>query len=112
VGAPDFARPAAPDETIEKRIASPAAVRDRGKGRVLARHAEAGMPHHDHEEPRLALCEAQIHDRLDTLSLRRGPLCARRVGDIHRHNSSANPPLRPPPLPPPDRPEIRTPHPP
>ena len=61
-----------------------AAVRNPGESCILPRNADAAMAHHQHEEPRLALGEAAVDDRLDAFLLR------------HRQSSSARPPLRPP----------------
>jgi hypothetical protein len=69
-------------ELLEKRIASLAAVRDAGEACVLARDAHAGVPHHEHEEARLALGEAESDDRLDPFV------------ESQYQNSSATPPWR------------------
>jgi hypothetical protein len=92
VHAADIVRVSESDEPIKKRVASPRTVRDATEARVLPRDAHAGVSHHEHEEARLALGEAEIDNRLDAVLVR------------HRHNSSANPPLRPPLRPPPLRP--------
>ena len=55
----------APGEFVEERVAPIAAVGDASEGGVLPLHAETGVPHDQHEEPRLALREAVIGDSLN-----------------------------------------------
>jgi hypothetical protein len=71
------------DELVEEHIAF-RPVRDAGKARVLARHAHAGVAHHEHQEPRLALRETEVDNGLDAF-----------LGRQYQ-NSSARPPVRPP----------------
>ena len=82
------------DELLEKRVAFLAAVGDAGEGGILAFDAQTRVPHHEHEEPGLALGEAVVGEGLHAF-----------VGR-HRQNSSARPPWRPPP---PRRPPLRPP---
>jgi hypothetical protein len=43
------------DEAVEQRVHS-APIGGAGEGRVLARHTDPGMPHHQDQEACLALC--------------------------------------------------------
>ena len=91
-----FARAYPRRTSLSKKALHFAAVRDASKARVLARDAHAGVTHHEHQEARLTLGEAEFGDGLDAI-----------LRCHQSHNSSANPPLRPPPLPPPLRPPMR-----
>jgi hypothetical protein len=64
VNAVDGDRELAPDEFVEQRVAPIAAVGDPSEGGVLPPHTETRVPHHEHEESRLALREAVIGHRL------------------------------------------------
>jgi hypothetical protein len=55
------------DQLLEKRVALLAAVGDAGVGGILTFDAQAGVPHHEHEELRLALGEAVVGDGLHAL---------------------------------------------
>jgi hypothetical protein len=90
VDAADVVRVAAPDEPAEERVTPPSTVGDASEARVLTWDANAAVAQDEHDEPRLALGEAEVDDGLDAFLVR------------HRHNSSANPrgrlplpPLRP-----------------
>lgn len=94
-------------EPREERVALPAAIGDAGEARVLPRNADAGVPHDEHEEARLAFGEPHVGDGADLL-VRCGCIGFDGVRMVpHRHSSSANPPCRPLPLPPPLRPLMR-----
>jgi hypothetical protein len=95
VNAVNGTREAASNEPVEKSVAL-CPVRDASEAGILTRHTHPGVPHHEHQEPRLTLREPKLGDGLDAI-----------VGRRHRHNSSANPPCRPAPLPPPLRPPMR-----
>jgi hypothetical protein len=43
-----------PDKLVEERVAL-RPVRDAGNARVLPRDADAGVPHHEYQEPRLTV---------------------------------------------------------
>jgi hypothetical protein len=58
----------APDELVKKRVALLAAIGDAGEGAVLPFDAQAGMPHHEHQEARLTLGEAVVGNRLNAFS--------------------------------------------
>src|SRR5437867_8068241 len=95
VNAVNGVREAASNEPVEKGVAL-CPVRDSGEACTLTRNADAGVPHHEHQEPRLTLSEPDFCDGLDAI-----------VGGRHRHSSSANPPCPLAPLPPPLRPLMR-----
>src|SRR5262245_8000541 len=86
---------AAPDESVEKHVALLPAAGDAGELGILPFHAETAVPHHEDEEPRLALREAVIGDRLNPFS------------GCHLNISSASPPWCPPAPRLPPRPSIR-----
>jgi hypothetical protein len=69
-----------PDEFVEKGVALLATVGDAGEGGVLPFETQTGMPHHEHQKPRLALRETVVGCRLDAF-------CRR-----HSSISSASPP--------------------
>jgi hypothetical protein len=65
VDALDGAGVATSDEAVEEGVAL-RALGDAGDLRVLPRDADAGMPHHERQEPRLALGESVMHDGPDS----------------------------------------------
>src|SRR5712691_2273596 len=54
----------AADEVVEK-LPRLLPVNDAGERGVLAQQAHAGVQHHGHEEPRLALSETELDDGFD-----------------------------------------------
>jgi hypothetical protein len=55
------------DQLGEESIGLRPAVRHAREARVLSRHADTGVSHHQDEEPRFALGEAEVHDRANPI---------------------------------------------